>query len=82
MHDPKAKGARLIVPGFTIPNGQLKDVPWPTCTARPNLKEMRNEIKIRNPSSTPSYYGQSKCLGILQSLPYLPNQPPTINPEP
>ena len=59
--DPREKGARLIVPGFHIPNGQLKDVLWPHGTARPTLKELRNEIKIRNPSSTPSYYGLGKC---------------------
>ena len=73
--DPREKGARLIVPGFHVPNGQLKDVLWPQGTGRPNLKELRNEIKIRNPSSTPSHYGLGKCMQILQGVPYLLNQP-------
>ena len=44
----RANGVRLIIPGFSIPNGNLRHVTQPYGTCSPTLKELRSEIKEQN----------------------------------
>ena len=69
--ESRARGARLIVPGFSC-NNTLKNVLWPPGASKPTLPELRNEILVRNPTSKPKYYDKAKCIDILLKVPYLP----------
>ena len=70
---PCKRGARAIVPDFNILNNNLHRVQWPAGTIKPALKELHNEILVRQPSSCLSHYNLPKCLQILKEISYLPS---------
>ena len=72
LSESRAKGARMIVPGFSMPNNNPKNVLWPPGTPNPTLLELRKEMLVRNPTSKPNYYDKAKCIDILLKVPYLP----------
>ena len=72
LSESRARGARMIVPGFSSNNNTLKNVLWPPGASNPTLPELRNEILVRNPTSKPKYYDKAKCIEILLKVPYLP----------
>ena len=71
MFQKRANGARLIVPGFAVPEGKLSLVNWSDGATKPTLAEMRARIKMRNSNSRPDHCQTSKCVEILRKLPYL-----------
>ena len=82
VDDMRANGARLIVRGFVIINYNLKSVQWSEGSCAPTLKELRKEIKERNPSYRSSNYDKQKCIDILLKLPCVtPGQVIVSSPE-
>ena len=63
-------GARLLAPGFIVPQGNLKLVQWPEGASKPALSESREEILIRNPSARCKHWTLDKCTNELLGLPH------------
>ena len=71
VSEKRANGARLIVPGFVIPEGKLNLINWPIGSMKPALAEMRAEIKLRNSNCRPDHCQINKCIEILRKTPCL-----------